>query len=329
MLTRPLVRRYLPWALLAAAPGAAFLLMRPGWPLDFEANSSAGHFYIVSVVALINVGLGLLAALVAARTQSLRVLLLAMLFVSMAGIFATHGLTTPGFIVDGQYWAVTGLSARLSSLVAVLLLAASAIDYPAAFEARMLRLRVPILAAWLLTIAAYGVVALSLPASIPPELIQTQLVLDSSFVVVVALALFSAYRYFAGYRRSGLPMYGAVTLGALLILQAQVGIHFGVLYRGTFWLYHVNLLLGFGAIFWGLVAEHARGRNLVTAMTGLTLRDPIAQIQAGYGESIRSLAAALEAKDGYTLGHGERVASLSVLVGEAMGLAPERLRALY
>ena len=38
-------------------------------------------------------------------------LLLAMSFVGMAGIFATHGLTTPGFLVDGQYWAVTGLRA--------------------------------------------------------------------------------------------------------------------------------------------------------------------------------------------------------------------------
>ena len=99
----------MPWALLAAAPGAVFVLMRPEWPLDFEANSPEGHFYIVSVVSLMNVGLGLLASLVAARTQSVRMLLLAMSFVGMAGIFATHGLTTPGFLVDGQYWAVTGL----------------------------------------------------------------------------------------------------------------------------------------------------------------------------------------------------------------------------
>ena len=150
-----------------------------------------------------------------------------------------------------------------------------------------------------------------------------------SFVAVLLLAGFTAHRYFYGYRRSGLPMYGAVTLGALLIMQAQVGVHFGMTYHGTFWLYHIQLLIGFSTMLWRLFIEYARGRSPVLAIEGLTLRDPIEQIQAGYSASIRSLAAALEAKDGYTLGHGERVASLSVLMGEVMGLSPERLRALY
>ena len=210
-----------------------------------------------------------------------------------------------------------------------MLLAASAVEWPPAIERGVLRLRTPILGAWLLAIAAYGFVALRFPASISPELVRTDEVLNASFLMVVVLALFAAHRYFRSYRRSGLPMCGAVTLGALLIVQAQIGIHFGILYRGSLWLYHAELLVGFSAIFWGLIAEHVRGRGLLTAMAGLTLRDPIAQIQAGYTESIRTLAAALEAKDGYTLGHGERVASLSVLIGEAMGLSPERLRALY
>ena len=259
----------------------------------------------------------------------MRVLLLAMAFVSMAGIFVVHGLSTPGFLVVEEYLAVTGLSSRLSTLVAALLLAASAIDLPGPIDRQLLRLRVPILAARVAGLAAYGFVGLRFPEQIPEELVTSRMLLDASLVAVVLLAGFTAYRYFYGYRRSGLPMYGAVTLGALLILQAQVGMHFGIKYHGTFWLYHVELLIGFSAILWGLFIEYARGHSPVLAMEGLTLRDPIEQIQAGYTESIRSLAAALGAKDGYTLGHGERVASLSVLMGEVMGLSPERLRALY
>ena len=80
---------------MAAAPSIAFLVLRANPALDFEAHSPEGHFYIVSVVTLINVTLGLLAVLAALRTRSVRVLLLAMAFASMAGIFAMHGLSTP------------------------------------------------------------------------------------------------------------------------------------------------------------------------------------------------------------------------------------------
>ena len=329
MPTRSMMRQYAPWALLAAAPAAVFLVLRTNAALDFEVRSPEGHFYIVSVVASINVALGLIAVFAALRTRSVRVLLLAMAFVSMAGIFAVHGLSTPGFLVGEQYWAVTALSSRLSAVVASSLLAASAIDLPRPIDRQLLRLRVPILVGWVAAIVAYGFVGLRFPEQIPQGLMTSRPLLDVSFVAVLLLAGFTAHRYFYGYRRSGLPMYGAVTLGALLIMQAQVGVHFGMTYHGTFWLYHIQLLIGFSAILWGLFIEYARGRSPVLAMEGLTLRDPIEQIQAGYTESIRSLAAALEAKDGYTLGHGERVASLSVLMGEVMGLSPERLRPLY
>ena len=307
MPTRNMVEQYLPWAAVAAAPSIAFLVLRANPALDFEARSPEGHFYIVSVVTLINVTLGLLAVLAALRTRSVRVLLLAMAFVSMAGIFAMHGLSTPGFLVGQEYWAVTGLSSRLSTLVAASLLAASAIDLPSPIDRQLLRLRLPILVAWVAGLVAYGFVGLRFPEQIPQGLVTSPMLLDASFIAVVLLAGFTAYRYFHGYRRSGLPMYSAVTLGALLILQAQVGMHFGITYHGTFWLYHVELLIGFSAILWGLFIEYARGHSPVLAIDGLTLRDPIEQIQAGYTESIRSLAAALDAKDGYTLGHGERV----------------------
>lgn len=152
---------------------------------------------------------------------------------------------------------------------------------------------------------------------------------DGSLVAVVALAAFAAHRYFHGFRRSGLPMYGAVALGSILIIQAQLGMQYGVKFHGTWWLYHVMLLVGFSGIGWGLFIEFARGISPMKAIEGLTLEDPIEQIQAGYTDSITSLAAALEARDGYTLGHGERVAALAVLIGQELKLSPEGLRAMY
>ena len=58
----------------------------------------------------------------------------------------------------------------------------------------------------------------------------------------------------------------------------------------------------------------------------LTLNDPLQLIESGYPVVARSFATSLEGRDRYT--HGRRVAILSVLIGQQLGLAPERLRAL-
>jgi putative nucleotidyltransferase with HDIG domain len=54
----------------------------------------------------------------------------------------------------------------------------------------------------------------------------------------------------------------------------------------------------------------------------------IQALERGYLETIRSLAAAVDAKDPYTRGHAERVAALSVEIGRELALDPETLQAL-
>jgi putative nucleotidyltransferase with HDIG domain len=54
----------------------------------------------------------------------------------------------------------------------------------------------------------------------------------------------------------------------------------------------------------------------------------IAALERGYLDTIRSLAAAVDAKDPYTRGHAERVAALSVEIGRELGLAADTLQAL-
>ncbi|PKN81322.1 MAG: phosphohydrolase, partial [Chloroflexi bacterium HGW-Chloroflexi-9] len=137
----------------------------------------------------------------------------------------------------------------------------------------------------------------------------------------------AAIRFAIGYRRSGLTMYGAVTVGALMLVQAQFSVHFGATWSAVFWLYHLQLLAGFTAILWGVVVAYSQGAT-TRSFEALTVTDVLEQLRSGYTESIVTLAAALEARDGYTLGHGERVAALSVLIGQEMRLPGTRLRAL-
>ncbi len=54
----------------------------------------------------------------------------------------------------------------------------------------------------------------------------------------------------------------------------------------------------------------------------------IQALERGYLETIRSLAAAVDAKDPYTRGHSERVAALSVEIGREMGFSGDDLKTL-
>ena len=110
----------LPWVIALTASTIAGFLLLSNAELDaqFSLATPRGHFYIVSPVALISVIVGIGAVFAAHRTAKLRVLLLALSFLSMATIFAVHGLATPGFILDARAFGVTGFSSRLALLVA-------------------------------------------------------------------------------------------------------------------------------------------------------------------------------------------------------------------
>jgi putative nucleotidyltransferase with HDIG domain len=54
----------------------------------------------------------------------------------------------------------------------------------------------------------------------------------------------------------------------------------------------------------------------------------IGALEQGYLDTIRSLAAAVDAKDPYTRGHAQRVAALSVEIGRELGLGRDALQAL-
>jgi hypothetical protein len=294
---------------------------------DFAWRSPTGHVWIVSSVAFVALAVGLVAAATAWQRANARTLWIALAFLTMAGFFFVHGLVTPGFFVGKDYYHLTGFSSRLAVLSSTFCLAASAIDWPSPVARRMVTWRRPVLVLAGAILASYGVVGLQYPQALPTMFVTAPIFRDVTLAAVTVFAAVACVRYAIGYVHSGLPMFGSIAIGAAMLAQGTYSMHLGVSWSGTFWLYHFQLLFGFSAVGWGLFSEFSRGRAL-QAIEDLTITDVVEQLRRGHTESIVSLAAALEARDGYTLGHGERVAALAILIGREMHLSPTRLRAL-
>src|SRR3990172_3015482 len=113
------------WSTLLAAPVVAVVVLTRFPVPDPLWIQNTFHFYTVSGTALMA---AVTCAVLVASARSLRetrLLFLALAFLSIAAIFAVHGLTTPGFIHDEPYPALS-VSSWLSLMAGALFITASA-----------------------------------------------------------------------------------------------------------------------------------------------------------------------------------------------------------
>src|SRR5688572_16622101 len=108
---------------LALLPLALFFFLLANPAYDASVNIPSHHFFIVSLISLLALALGVLTCYSAYRLNAPSVLLLSLSFLGIAGVFAIHGLTTPGMLHGLN--PVIGISARLSVLIGAIFFALS------------------------------------------------------------------------------------------------------------------------------------------------------------------------------------------------------------
>jgi HD-GYP domain-containing protein (c-di-GMP phosphodiesterase class II) len=291
------------------------------------------HFLIVTAVSLLAFVLAALLAIAAVQIAQYRVLFFCLGFMAMGGIFAVHGLDTPGILKGGQAaryaGAVVGISAYLSLFVPALFFAASYTPLTAAFERRL-----PFSpAGWLIVLlgtalAIYGVLSVAsteLIASLPFGVRPYSTVMGATTIV---LLLFSAWRQAGSYLVARLLLQGVLVLSFILLTEAQVIMMLGQVWRISWWEYHVLMLLSVGIAVWSLTAQRAKGLTFRAVMEATLELEVKVGAELEHAESIAALAAAVEAKDENTKGHNTRVAELAVRIGRAMELPTDTLRTL-
>jgi putative nucleotidyltransferase with HDIG domain len=287
------------------------------------------HFSAVIATTAIAAGAATWLSRVGAARGDARAVLVGTAFMTMAALLLVHGLATPDIILEEGKDDSTPLLAFAGGAT---LPAGAAVLSLAAFPSLLQPEAVPRLQRLQVTLAA-AIVALGALGLADEELLPQQPRPDGPAAITVLLlgcgllaaVLWRAGRTYVLTRRSadlivvcGIGLLG-VSLGASLTMEPwSVG----------WWASHVLELAGIGMVGIPVALDLYRGaqsRPLTGDLRGYEL---VRQEEDFLGPHIRALMVQLAEKDEYTEGHTRRVAHLAVQVGEHLGVAPHRLRAL-
>lgn len=308
------------------APYIVFQYLIMNSALDPKIVAPNGHFYIVSSVALLATIVALVVGVSGRRLRNIQVTFLAMAFLSLAEVFAIHGLATPGFILKSSH--VPGIAAQMSILLTAIWLWLSAQSSDHRIVVLCSSRQEYLVPIWGGILAVVGIVALFLPHSAqwipldqnPVKWLVTAVILGLNFITI--------RRYWLSYRYTRFPLQLSIVYSIGWLSLAQIIIVTGESWKISWWIYHFLLLAAMIVMLVGLVRQYSRTSSVGNAVRALFNNDPVERIESGISPSVRALLIAAESRDRYTAGHNFRVALYAIRLGDEIGLSPEQLRAL-
>ena len=309
-----------------ASPMVAFLLMRllPGW--DPQLMQPTAHFWVVSATTVISGCIGTALALSVQSVRSTRTVYLALGFIAVALIFATHGLGTPGFLVPaGEYPRAVIISAGLSQTVGAVFIALSVMPTSWPGAKLVTAHATGIFSVALLALFAYVTTMVFSPQlwGFIPTSRPWDTVLAGATVTLLGLA---AWRYYRSWRLTELPGQLAMVCALGLLADAQLSMYYGQLWHLSWWLYHSLLLAAFCALLAGWAIEASRAKSLIVFSRAVELRDSLDALHSTAAEQLEALEAVVEAKDSYTRHHMGRVAEYAEAIARGLGLPEEQVQ---
>ena len=286
--------------------------------------SGSFHFWVIWPAAAVATAAAVTLTVVGASRSDSRTVIMGTAFSVMAALLALHGISSPGVVVDmNGLVAFTGGATLPLGAIVLSLTALPSLQRPQ--SVRLLLVLQCVLLGVILTLGIAGMVVPGLVPSVPepgsPEAIAL-------LVVGLALYAFLAYRAVGTVlltrRRAdllvvvGLFLLAAALAASLLLDYLDLG----------WWLGHGFELLGILLVGIPVAVDLHRSSQSRPLTGGPRAGELIQAEHAFLGARVRALTLRLAEKDEYTEGHTRRVALRAVLVGEELGLAPNKLRVL-
>lgn len=235
---------------------------------------SIQHFYIVSAASLLAMAVAAILAVTAAQIGLYRVLLMSLGFTSMGGIFAIHGLLTPGVIVpdslEDPAYRVVGMAAFFSLAVPGLFFAASFSPGMAWLEQRL-----PFWpAGWFIVLTFVVVIAFGAIAFMNLNLVSTSALSRPPLSTVlilgaILLLFFAAFRQAARYRTAGLASQADLIFAFILLADAAACMALFEVWTAGWWFYHLLMLTAVCFALRALLLERVRGSSFKSTVEGV------------------------------------------------------------
>ena len=282
------------------------------------------HFIGVGVTALVAALASLALTIAGARRRDGRTVIVGTAFSVMAALLGIHGLATPGVLVGmNGVIAFTG-GATLPVGAAVLALSA----LPGLRRPKSVRPLLVLQAVLLATVITLGTVGILFPSVVPsvPETGSREAVAAMliGFGLFALLAIRALRTYLLTRRIADL----VVAVGIVWLASALAPAMLMSFMELGWWFGHAFELIGIVIVTVPVALDlmrSAQSRPLVGDVCGADL---VQAEEAFLGSHVRALTLSLARKDEYTEEHTRRVALRAVQVGEELGLAGGRLRAL-
>lgn len=289
--------------------------------------------HVDSLVHFAGVGMTALVAAVAAfaltaagiRAADARTVLVGAAFTAMAALLAIHGLATPGFIVARSGVAAFTGAATLPFGAGILALS----TLPVLRRPRNVWPFVWLQVVGVAAVVTLGTLGLTYPTLIPkvpkPSGTAALTLLAFGSVFFALLLARTLKTYLLTRRRTDLAVVVGLAWLTLALPPALVTTYDQL----AWWIGHFMEVLGILLVVCAIAFDLRRGRSSSRPLHGdLRAAELVAEEEGFLGLRIRALMVQLAAKDEYTEVHTRRVAQLAVEMGEELGLAPGRLRAL-
>lgn len=244
------------------------------------------------------------------------------------GLAATVVRPAPPSPTDLARLRSVGFSGYLSLFVSAFCFALATIRPRERLAVFVVRRWTPLAGLIGLLVTGYLAVALQAPAWLAFLPMNTPELNRTAAAVTWVLLAFAAWRFFQAYRLASLPLQGMMALGMVLLMEAQLFMLLGTLWKLRWWQYHATMLAGFLLPVVGLLRQFRAAGDLGVVVEGLFLRQTVRGLRQGDAGALTGLAAAVSAKDSETGEHIERVGDLAVAIGRRLGLEGDRLEAL-
>jgi class 3 adenylate cyclase len=315
------------WALHLALPVAALWLLvgRPSTDLIWEHHPS--HFWLVLVVAAVNVVVGLRMSVAAQWHRDARLFLVSLAFLSSAGFLLLHALATPGVLISHANLGFD-IAQPVGLAVASVFAVASGLNWPAAVAPaqrpsaaprRGLRWLAVVQVVFVLFLLAWAAISLLdlPPLNRPPQPRDLQGPLSIVAIVSVAFYVIAAIRFYLLHRKAPAAVLLSLITAFVLLAESMVAVALAGKWHLSWWEWHILLTFAFGFVAYSAYVQYRREGSSAGLFDAIGLDETNRRIRSEYGAALEELVSALRERE--RTGQA-RPANLAPRLAERFGL---------